>query len=246
MPFNISLGNFYGVDSLIDLLIVLTCFLVATQSRKIYSITKEKNYKIFSWAFLAIGTAFIFKILMNLTSYYYAVIRQAHFFAFIAEQLARMQVFYFVVFTTYSSLLILGFLTLLLATSKIEDKESMIGFLYLSVFTIVFSIYFYSLFHVSLFIIILFLLSHFYHNYRERKTPNSLKIFVAFILILISNFVGLFDDITPLMYLIDELLLLVGFSIILITHLKIKNGKKKDKIGSDQRFVRNSKIWKKS
>ncbi|MEK6945547.1 MAG: hypothetical protein AABW63_02025 [Nanoarchaeota archaeon] len=246
MPFNISLGNFYGADSLIDLLIVLTCFLVATQSSRIYSITKEKNYRIFSWAFLTIGVAFIFKILTNLTSYYYAVIRQTHFFAFIAEQLARMQVFYFVVFTTYCSLLILGFLTLLLATSRIESKEGMVGFLYLSVFTIVFSIYFYSVFHLALFIIILFLLSHFYHNYRETKSSNSLKILIAFILILISNFVGLFDDITPLMYLADELLLLVGFSIILITHLTIKNGKKKDKAGSNKRFVGNSKVREKS
>ena len=67
MVLQVSLGNFYGIDSLVELGIIIVAIMISYQSRKIYKIVNEKRYNYFAWAFLFIAISFVFKIVSNLT-----------------------------------------------------------------------------------------------------------------------------------------------------------------------------------
>ena len=66
----LSSMRFYGIDSLIDFLIVFVSALICYRSHKIFKLIGDKKYKFFSWAFLSIFLGFLFKIISNLTFLY--------------------------------------------------------------------------------------------------------------------------------------------------------------------------------
>lgn len=229
MALGISLGTFYGIDSLIDLLIVLTAFLVANQSRHIYQLTKENHYRYFSFAFASIGIGFLFKILSNLTSIYAVVLTRSNFIAELFEELVKMQLFYFGVFTLYKIFFVSGLLLLFLIFTKTQRKENLILFSYLSVISVLFSVYFTFVFHLTLALLSGFLVMYFRRNYLHQTTKRSYTTYLAFSLIFCGGLVGLIMGVHPLLYLVDEILFLVGFSIILATHMGVYHGKKTNK-----------------
>jgi len=53
---------FYGYDTLVDLIAVITCLLLVFYSYKCYKFTAEKRYLYFSTAFLSIMLSFIAKV----------------------------------------------------------------------------------------------------------------------------------------------------------------------------------------
>lgn len=235
MHFQVSLGSFYGVDSIIDFLIVVTALLIGYQSHRIYTIIKEKNYQYFSWAFLYIGIAFIFKILSNITVIHKVILSNPDLLRELASHLKYMQIFYFTVFTLYKALLIIGFLVLFLIITKTSKKENVILFLYLSALSVLLSVYFNFVFHLTLVLIQVFLCLYFYDNYNNNKSQRSFMVFTAFVIILLSNFLGVIMDLDKTAYIVNEVLLLIGFAILLITHLRIKNDKEKNKARSNKR-----------
>lgn len=237
MIFQISLGSFYGLDSIIDFLIVITALLIGYQSHKIYTIIKEKNYQYFSWAFLYIGIAFLFKILSNITMVHKVVLSDPNLLHELVSHLKYMQIFYFTVFSLYKVLLVVGFLVLFMIITKTNKKENVILFLYLSALSVLLSVYFNFVFHLTLVLIQVFLCLYFYDNYESNKSKKSFMVFIAFVIILLSNFLGVIMDLDKLAYLVDEILLLAGFSLLLYTHLRIKNDKVENKF-SQSNFLK--------
>lgn len=222
MFFSLSLGKFYGIDSLIELLIIAVSLIIFIYSNKIYKIVKDKNYKFFSLAFLAVAISFAFKILSNFTILNRVQIRGANFIYIVFTQFRYMEIINFISFILYKSFLLLGFLILFLIVTKTEDKEKIFFFVYLSIIAILFSIYFNFVFHITLVFLMLFLTLHFYENYKDHKRVNSLLVFVAFLIILISHIFFIFSDMYSLFYVIGEGLLLIGFLSLLVNQIKIK------------------------
>jgi hypothetical protein len=91
MAFALSLGDFYGIDSLVEFLIIIVAFVISYYSHKVYKIINQKNYKYFSLAFLFLGISFIFKILSNLTIIHKIAIRNANFVFVIWTEFQYMQ-----------------------------------------------------------------------------------------------------------------------------------------------------------
>jgi len=63
----LTLGKYYGLDSLLELLSIAVASIVSYYSYRIYKIVNDRNFKYFSIAFLLIAASFIFKIFSNLT-----------------------------------------------------------------------------------------------------------------------------------------------------------------------------------
>ncbi|MFA4953052.1 MAG: hypothetical protein WC584_02425 [Candidatus Pacearchaeota archaeon] len=225
MPISLSAIRFYGIDSVMDFLIFLVAILVTYQSYNIYRLLKEKNYKFFSLAFLSISIAFLFKIVVNFTFFYQIEILQTYFIN--SALLVHLEFldwvnFFSVIF--YRIFLLIGFLILFLLFTKTERKEKIVLFVYLSIITVLFSVYFSFVFHLTLFLLISFLTIYFYRNYKRIKSRNSLIVFYSFLTILTANFVGFFSSLHPLFYLTYEVILLIGFFVLLANHLNLKKG----------------------
>lgn len=242
MFFSLTLGRFYGIDSLIEFLIIIVSAIISLYSHKIYKILKEQNYRFFSWAFLSIAISFIFKIFSNFTVYQRIRIEGINFVYTVFSQPHYMPIVDFITFTLYKIFYLLGFLILFLILTKTEKKEKIFLFVYLSIVVILFSIYFNFVFHITLVLILLFLTRHFYENHKNHRTTNALLVFIAFLIILVSHLFFIFSEMHSLVYMIGEGLMLIGFSSLLINQIKIKlfykNGKKKQ-TGSNKRYLRN-------
>jgi len=244
MSFTLSLGRFYGIDSLIEVLIILVAIVISLYSHKIYKIIKEQNYKYFSWAFLFIAVSFTFKILSNLTIYQRIRIERINFVYTVFSQPNYMQILNFISFILYNIFYLLGFLILFLILTKTDKKEKIFLYMYLSIIAILFSIYFNFIFHLTLILILVFLTMHFYENYKNHRTTNSILVYIAFLLMLISHIFMVFSDVHSLIYMISEGLMLIGFLFLLTNQIKLKkftyNYGKKKQARSNKRYLRNT------
>ena len=226
MSSGIFLGRFYGIDSIIELFIVVVSFLISAYSNKIYKIIKEKDYRYFSLAFLSIGIAFIFKIISNFTFFYRAVIEKANFFLLFVTEFESMEIVHFLSYILYKTLFTLGFLILFLIISKTDKKDKIFLLLYLSAITTLFSIYFDFVFHLTIVIIALCLALHFYDNHLKVKTKNSFLVFFSFLIMLLSGLFFTFSNLHSVFYIIGESLLLLGFFALLVNQIKPENEEK--------------------
>ena len=238
MALSLSLGNFYGIDSIIDLLILIVSFMIFLQSKKIYLIIKDKKFNYFSKAFLFIAIAYIFKIINNFTFIYRIKILQLNLIQLIYEQFGVIQYIDFFSFILYRLFFLGGFLTLFLIFTKEFKRDQILLVTYLTLIVVIFSLYFGFIYYLTLILILFFLAHYFYENYKKVKSKNSLLVFISFLIILSGNLAASFYDFNPFIYILEEILLFVGFAILWINHFvfKVKN-EKTNKTRSNKRHT---------
>lgn len=239
MQLALSLGKFYGIDSLVEVLIIIVAFIISYYSNKIYRLVKDKNYRLFSFAFLVIAISFIFKILSNLTVLHKVNIHVANFVLAVLTEFEFVEAVNFVSLILYKSFYLIGFLILFLILTKTSNREKIILFFYLSLIAILFSIYFNFIFHLTLVLILVFLTYNFLINYNKRKSVNAFLVFFAFLLLSIDHIFFILEDLDPILYLIGEILSLIGFLCLLVNQIKINN-EKTNKIRSNKRHFKHT------
>ena len=226
MAIQFSPSTFYIIYSLIEVLIIAVSAFIAYFSYKIYNGIKDDNYKYFSWAFFSIALSFIFKILSNITIVHRVLVTRNDIVRVFFQELGWVQILNFVSFILFKIFFILGFLIIFFILTKAEKKERILS-IYLGVVAILFSIYFNFFFHLTLVVIIAFLVNHFYNNYNKHRTTNCMLVYIAFTIILISQLSFAFTDINSIFYLLDEILLLIGFLILIANQIIHKNSNEK-------------------
>lgn len=229
MVLELSLGSFFGIDSLIDFMTLLVSSLISYQSWKVYKILNQKRYKFFSWSFGFLAISFLFKIFYNLTILHEVHITGPSFVSTLLKSLEVFETVNFASFFLYKLFMLAGFLILFLIVKKKTDKSDILLLSYLGLIVVFFSIYFNFTFHITTIIILSYFLYHLYQNNKKIKSKNSKLVFSAFSFILASQVVYLFYGLNAWIYLLAEVILFVGFSLLLINHARIKNGKKKNK-----------------
>lgn len=223
MIWTLSLGKFYGIDSIIDFLILFIAGVISYQSYKIYRILGEKNYQYFSWAFLSICVSYIFKIISNLTLTYRVIVERPNFVVLVLREFEQMQLINFASFIFYKIFIVIGFITMLLVTTKHRKLEHSFLFLYFGLITVILSIYFNFIFFITQTIILAFLTMYFNKNYKAKQTKSSLLVTLGFLSMLAGSLFSIFYDFYHLFYILSEILFLVGFLILLANHVNIKN-----------------------
>ncbi len=229
----LSLGSYYGIDSLIDLLIVVVSIVVFLQSRKIYLLSKQRTFNFFSISFLMIGISFFFKILANLTKLYEVTFAHPSLIISIFSSLGNIEIIHLISFLLFKVFFVCGFLALLLIFSKSKNASETVVFFYLGLVTVIFSIFYNFIFHLTLVIVISAICIYFYVRFIKTRSRLTLYLFIAFLFIFASNFASIFTHLDLIIYIASEVIMFVGFVIILFVHLKIKNGKEKIKIRSN-------------
>ncbi|MFA5259346.1 MAG: hypothetical protein WC402_04715 [Candidatus Pacearchaeota archaeon] len=222
----LTLGNFYGIDSLFEFLVIIVASIISLYSYKVYSMLKNKNFKYFSFAFLFIAISFIFKILSNLTILHRVEIANLNSVIVITSQFQYMRLIQFASFIIYKALYLLGALLLFFIATKTK-KQNKIMFVYLSVLVIILSIFMNFVFYLTLVFILTFLTSYYYENYKKNRLTNSFLVFLGFLLLSISQLVLIFSSFRPIIDIFGEILMLAGFLVLLINQIKIKKAAKK-------------------
>jgi hypothetical protein len=222
----LTLGNFYGADSLFEFLAVIIASIISLYSYKVYTLLKNKNFKYFSLAFLFIAISFIFKILSNLTILHRVEITNLNSVIVITSQFQYMRLIQFISFILYKTFYLLGALFLFFIATKTK-KGNKFMFIYLSFLVIILSIFMNFIFYLTLVFILTFLTSYYYENYKKNKLTNSFLVFLGFLLLSISQLVLIFSGLHPFVDLFGDILMLLGFLVLLINQIKIKRSVKK-------------------
>jgi hypothetical protein len=222
----LTLGNFYGIDSLFEFLVVIVSSIISLYSYKVYKLLKNKNFRYFSLAFLFVAISFVFKILSNLTILHRVQIVNINSIIVITSQFEYMRLIQFTSFILYKTFYLLGALFLFFIATKTK-KQNKFMFVYLSLLVIILSIFMNFIFYLTLVFILTFLTSYYYENYKKNKLTNSFLVFLGFLLLSISQLVLIFSGFRPIIDLLGDILMLSGFLVLLINQIKIKKSVKK-------------------
>jgi hypothetical protein len=159
--------------------------------------------------------AFVFKIISNFTFIHKVEIAETFFF--VVHKFQTFQVINLISYSMYKAFFMMGFIFLYILTTNTKRRDNIFLLIYLSIITILFSIYFNSIFHLTTIVLAGFVTAYYYHNYYISKTPQKRLVLTAFTFILLSNVFFLFASTEILFYRLAEMLLLFGFLLIFVS-----------------------------
>ncbi len=221
---------FYGFDSIIELIAIIISVLLVYYSYKCFKLTKENKYIYFSTAFFSLTIAFIAKIIGTLAIYRPKITRTTlggtiHQ-AFSNLTPANINALAFIIHIFFT---LLGFMILFLIISRLRWKNQrviilLVYFVFLA--TWIGAIH-YQLFYTTSFILLLLITYSYYKNYIEVRTEKARFVLIAFGILLISQAFFVFVIYSRIIYVLAELIQLLGFVYLLIPFVLIFKKKPK-------------------
>jgi|TARA_Y100000310_G_C20618150_1_gene781791 hypothetical protein len=221
---------FYGFDSVIESIAIIVSVLLVYYSHKCFKLTKENKYLYFSTAFLSLTFAFIAKIIGTLAIYKPTITRSALGSSihqtFTSVTPSGINALAFIVYIFF---ILVGFMILFLIISRLTWKNQrvialLVYFVFLATWI---SIVHYQLFYVTSFVLLLLITYSYYRNYREIKSEKAKFVFIAFSIILVSQAFFVFSIYSEIIYVLAELVQLLGFVYLLIPFILIFKKKPK-------------------
>lgn len=215
---------FYGFDSIIEIIATITCILLIFYSYKCYKLTSENRYRYFSAAFLSLTVAFVSKVIGSV-AIYEPVIKQTILgktvqITFKAMTVSRVNA---IAFVFYILFMILGFMILFLIVSRLswKDKRVIAMLVYFVFVASWLGVVHYQLFYFTTFAMLCLIAYSYATNYRDIKSKNSLLVAIAFSILLISHFFFVFVIYSRTLYVMAEIIQLIGFLCLLLPFILI-------------------------
>ena len=224
---------FYGFDSVIESIAVLVSILLVFYSYKCFKLTGEKKYLYFSTAFLSLTFAFIVKIIGTL-AIYKPTITRTPLGSSIHQTFTNLTPYNLnaIALVMHYFFMLLGFIILFLIISRLTWKNQgvIILLLYFAFLATWLSIVHYQLFYATSFVLLLLITYSYYQNYREIKNEKARFVTIAFGILLISQAFFVFAIYSGTIYVLAELIQLLGFIYLLIPFILIFKGKPKKRV----------------
>jgi len=221
---------FYGFDSIIELIAIIVSVLLVYYSYRCFKFTKENKYLYFSIAFFSLTLAFIAKIIATLAIYKPVIARTA-LGSSIQQTFTSLTLFNInaLSFIAYTFFTLLGFMILFLIISKLtwKNQRVIVILIYLVFIATWISAIHYQLFYTTTFVLLLLITYSYYQNYREIKGEKARFVAIAFGILLVSQAFFVFVIYSRTIYVVAELLQLLGFVYLLIPFILIFKKKPK-------------------
>jgi hypothetical protein len=221
---------FYGFDSIIEFIAVIVSILLVYYSYKCYKLTSEKKYAYFSTAFLSITLAFVAKIVGTLAIYKPTITRTT-IGSTIHQTFANITPYNInaIALVVHSFFIMLGFMMLFLIVSNLKwrNQRVIVILIYFVFIATWIGIVHYQLFYLTSFVILLLITYSYYNNYKEIKSEKAKFVTVAFFILLVSQAFFIFVIYSSTIYVLAQLIQLLGFLYLLIPFILIFKKKPK-------------------
>ena len=213
---------FYGIDSIIDLVSILVSLLISYLSYRTYRYISERKYLHFSIAFFFVAVAFISKILARLPVYSKELHVQTVGLVTVTTQVVE-KVSWINQFSISISrfLMLLAFMLLVVVSLKIHDKKIITLLIYFLVISTTFVSQSYIIFHITLLLLLATLFINYRENYLKKRFKNAKLVMNTFLIILISEVFFLFGGFKPYIYVVGEIVQLLGYMLLLFAIIKM-------------------------
>jgi hypothetical protein len=210
---------FYGYDSIIELIAAITCVLLVYYSYKCYKLTLERRYKYFSTAFLSLTLAFLSKVIGSLAIYSQKV-RESPIAHAIDSSFSQVTIYSVnsLSFLSYIFFMTLGFMILFLIISRLtwDDKRVIIMLTYFVFISSWLGAIHYQLFYFTTFAMLCLIAYSYYDNHKKIKSKNSFLVAISFFILLVSHAFFVFVIYSKILYVIAEVVQLLGFLFLLM------------------------------
>lgn len=221
---------FQGLDLLFETVGLLVALLIAAYSWRVYSAHKENRFAYFSLAFVLVAVSLFFKMLASGVLYFTPVrdtvldvLRPA-----VGARLRFTNVYYATAFFVQMASLLGGWLLIFFISQKSRARltkfyeVSQIGlFVYLVLLIAVVAQFNYVVFYLTGSVLLALIVLNYYKNYLNNANQNTFRVMLAFVFIFLSHLFFTFVFLLPGLYVIGQLFLLAGFSLLLYTYHRI-------------------------
>lgn len=213
---------FLGYDILFELIFLIVTILISLYSFKIYNLTKESKPKLFGIGFLFISTGYLVQMIMN--SIFFFFLKDLSFTPY---QAYRVLMIYAISIYGYTSLMLLGIILIVYMTFNTKNMNILFLISILSLMILMIAIQKLLLFYVMSSIIAFFIALHFFKNYFNNKTKNSLLVLLGFTFIFIGYTVFVFSIDHHIYYFFGHFFKLLGYLFLLINLFSVVGSEKK-------------------
>jgi len=224
---------FYGFDSIIELIAVIVSILLVFYSYKCYRMIGEKKYLYFSTAFLSITISFMAKI-AGTFSIYRPEITRTQLGSSVHQAFTSLTPYDInaIALVVHYFFMLLGFMMLFLIISKLTWKNQgaialLLYFVFLATWL---SIIHYQLFYATSFVLVALIAYSYHQNYREVRSERARFVAIAFGIILVSQAFFAFAIYSKTVYVLAQLVQLLGFVYLLIPFMLIFRKPRKDRL----------------
>jgi len=224
---------FYLVSIFIDLITILVLFSIATVATRYYKLNNNKNYMKLGFAFYLIAASFLFKMVTNVTVYYESIKANTPTGAVI-QTLEVVRSFNILAISSFLIFVLANLAGLYVLYSIKRGQKIPTVFLtiyFIIVLSIVSALYsstLYYIFHITSIIFLVFIASRYFNIYSQTGNKNTKYLAYGFSIIAISQAFFMFIALNPLVYVIAEVVQLVGYILLLQVLIRVLyHGKKK-------------------
>ena len=221
---------FNGLDLVFESIGLVVALLIAGYSWKTFKLNRENRFAYFSLAFLLIAVSLFFKIFSSLVLYYEPVrdvaldvLRPA-----VGQHLMFSDFFYRGSFFVEMASMLGGWLLIFFISQKsrtrlrrLHEVSQIALFFYLVVLISIAASLRYVLFYLTGLVIVGLIVLNYYKNYLNTRNANSYRVLLAFFFIFISYLFFVFIFVHPIIYVIGQLFLLLGFMLLLYTYHRV-------------------------
>jgi hypothetical protein len=217
-------GWFYGIENIFNVFSIIVCLLLFFFCWKIYKLTLNNNYKVFSYSFLLFALSFIIQVATHFAMY--MAFRNIRPFEGIATLTSAVSVVhigqlyvhgYFWMMLTF----LLGLLFLLVITLRVVQRRVLALLSFFVLLATAYASNTHFVFHLTAAFMILVVLFFFCENCVKKKTLSAKLVAIAFGALFLSQIAFVFEASIIYLYTIGNLLQLLGFIALLVNYIKI-------------------------
>ncbi len=211
----------YALTTGIQILGILVSFFISFLGYKAYKITNDAKHKYFFYGFLFLGLSFLANLALN-------VLLRSSFAKYLLEsQYHYYTLSFFGIYYIFLLGMMLAYLSLAIVYTDMNKSKDIWLFYF---WTIIIGIYTFTgqdvLFNIVCALLLSFVVLFTYQKYKENRNANRRSTFLAFFCLFLFHILGVIPAIDYL-FMIRELILLIGLILLLIPLWKIQYGRKK-------------------
>ncbi|MBU0460226.1 MAG: hypothetical protein KJ597_00750 [Nanoarchaeota archaeon] len=219
---------FYGIDLIIDIMSVIILLFIVSFAYKYYQLDKKRSLYSIVMAFSVLAVAFIVKVITHFSIYYNSLKAwNIELAPFLSKAVPTSEILFIIGFLLFRFLTLFGFYLLYFVYYPSSSKQTK----YLLLFCLFIISYLttstYYVFHVIIFLLLTFISWQYYKKHFNREDLSTKYLLASYSMIAISQLLFIFIGATEFMYVIAEIVQLVGSGLLLKTFMQVLQYAKK-------------------
>jgi hypothetical protein len=222
---------FNGFDLVFETIGLIIALMIAFYSYKIFRFSKENKFVYFSLAFVLVALGLGFKMFTSSVLYFFPLRESVAIVLkpVMGGGLTLADLFYRAAFFMQMSVMLSAWLLIFFISQKSRERlkkyheiSQIALFIYLILLISIVANFRYFIFYLTSAVILGMTVLNYYKNYlNSKRNKNSFRVMLSFLFILFSNIIFIFVSFYDKLYIVGEVIMLIGFLLLLSTYRRI-------------------------